>query len=139
MNDRKNPLDALQPQSTLLQPATQASGQDDEDTGSYQALLQYRGKGKNPRFRAIDREGRIYGFGYAYVIGWKYTPPDTLSIYTTAQMIVLTGRHLEKVEQALLKESVKQLREFDPKANMPLPPSDEPLIQKMTVQSQFPA
>jgi hypothetical protein len=43
---------------------------------------------------------------------WFYTPLETLSIQTTTHVFTLTGKGMEKIEQSLLREKVKELREF---------------------------
>lgn len=110
---------------------------EENDDGQYKALRQHMEKrGNAPRFRIIDRRGHIYGCGYAYLLGWFYTPPETLSIQTTTHVFTLTGKGLEKIEQSLLREKVKELREFHPGQDQS-PVSGEPIIERLTVTSRF--
>lgn len=121
------------PYPALVKPAPRSDDEQENEAANYQALIKHREKkGHTPRFRVIDRQGQIFGCGYAYLLGWLYTPPGTLSIYTTTHAFILTGKHLTTIEKALMRENVEQLREFNPKTDL-LPAEGEPLIEKMTV------
>lgn len=124
-----------QPYPALVKPEP-VETEENED-GRYRALVQHMEKrGNAPRFRIIDRRGHIYGCGYAYLLGWFYTPPETLSIQTTTHLFTLTGQNLDKIEQALLREKVKDLREFHPGQDQK-PEPNEPIITALTVTSRF--
>lgn len=109
----------------------------DNAEGTYQAMVIARGK-KSPRFHIITAKGHIVGCGYAYLLGWYYTPPDTLTIYTTTHQFTLTGEGMEQIERAFLREMVLQLREFN-KDNDQLAPDHQgkPIIRKLTMRSAF--
>lgn len=88
---------------------------EDPHTGDYRGLIEHRGKrGNTPRFRIIDRKGNSYGCGYAYLLGWYFTPPDTLTIYTTTHVFTLNGDHLQRVEDSLMREKIESLCAFNP-------------------------
>ncbi|MRS63110.1 hypothetical protein [Larkinella terrae] len=128
-----------QPYPTLVKPApnTEPDETDENEDGRYRALVQHMEKrGNAPRFRIIDRRGHIYGCGYAYLLGWFYTPPETLSIQTTTHVFTLTGKGLGKIEQSLLREKVKELREFHPGHDLE-PEPDQPIITALTISSPF--
>ena len=113
---------------------------DESDDGTYKALKQYRGK-KGARFHIIDHRGHIFGCGYAYLLGWYYSPPDTLSIYTTAQQFILSGEGMEIIEQAFLREAVMELREFNPQKDI-LPETKQgdtkpPIIRGIMIDTTF--
>ena len=123
----------------LVKPAPNAEPDetDENEDGRYRALVQHMEKrGSAPRFRIIDRRGHIYGCGYAYLLGWFYTPPETLSIQTTTHVFTLTGKGLEKIEQSLLREKVKELREFHPGQDQE-PDAGQPVINSLTISSRF--
>lgn len=113
---------------------------DESDDGTYKAMKQYRGK-KGTRFHIIDHRGHIYGCGYPYLLGWYYSPPATLSIFTTTQQFILNGEGMEIIEQALLREAVMELREFNPKSDiLPEPPQGDaklPVIRKIMIDTVF--
>jgi len=121
----------------LVKPAPNAEPDepDDNEEPGYHALVLHKEK-RAPRFRIIDRRGHIYGCGYAYLLGWFYTPPETLSIQTTTHVFTLTGKGLEKIEQSLLREKVKELREFHPGHDQK-PESGQPIITNLTISSPF--
>lgn len=124
-----------QPYPALVKPEP-AEAEESEENG-YRALVEHREKkGNSPRFRIIDRKGVIYGCGYAYLLGWLYSPPETLSIYTTTHSFILTGRGLDKIEAALMREKVKQLREFHLSQD-DMPGLGEPLIERLEISSRF--
>lgn len=128
-----------QPYPALVKPAPNAEPDETEENedGRYRALVQHMEKrGNAPRFRIIDRRGHIYGCGYAYLLGWFYTPPETLSIQTTTHVFTLTGKGLEKIEQSLLREKVKELREFHPGHDQE-PDAGQPIITGLTISSPF--
>lgn len=112
---------------------------DELDTadGSYQALINARGR-KSPRFHIITGKGHIIGCGYAYLLGWYYTPPDTLTIYTTTHQFTLSGEGMEIIERAFLREMVLQLREYNKETDTLAPDQKgKALIRKITVRSVF--
>lgn len=140
-NDKNELLRKYTRQSfpALVKPAPNAEPDETEETedNRYRALVEYREKrGNAPRFHIIDRQGRIYGCGYAYLLGWFYTPPETLSIQTTTHVFTLTGKNLHRVEQALLRERVKELREFHPHQDQE-PEAGQPVISALTIASPF--
>ncbi|GAB2517075.1 hypothetical protein [Spirosoma aerophilum] len=123
----------------LVKPAPNSEPNETEENedGQYRALVQHMEKrGNAPRFRIIDRRGHIYGCGYAYLLGWFYTPPETLSIQTTTHVFTLTGKGLEKIEQSLLREKVKELREFHPGQDQE-PDAGQPIITNLTVNTPW--
>lgn len=85
------------------------------EKAEYEGLTQYNKAGRNNRFRIIDKEGTSYGCGYAYLIGWVFTPPSMLTINTSTHICTIEGRGLEDIERALLDERVKDLRAYNPK------------------------
>jgi hypothetical protein len=128
-----------QPYPALVKPAPNAESDetDENPDGRYRALVQHMEKrGNAPRFRIIDRRGHIYGCGYAYLLGWLYTPPETLSIQTTTHVFTLTGKGLKIIEQSLLREKVKELQEFHPGQDQE-PEPGQPIITSLTISSPF--
>ena len=78
-----------QPYAALVKPAPNAEPDESDENADrrYHALVEYREKrGNAPRFRIIDWRGHIYG---GYLLGWFYTPPETLSIQTTTHVFTL--------------------------------------------------
>jgi len=109
---------------------------DEDDDQGYKALSEHREKKGNPRFRIILANGNSYGCGYAYMLGWFFEQPDTLTIYTTTHIFVLSGENLQRIERALLREKVNYLREYNPQLDT-RPPGGEPLIDKIGITSRF--
>lgn len=112
----------------------------DNADGSYDALINARGR-KSPRFHIVTSKGHIHGCGYAYLLGWYLTPPDTLTIYTTTHQFTLTGDGMDIIERAFLREMVLQLREYNPASDTLAPDHEgkgkKPIIRKITVRSMF--
>lgn len=136
MNDKKDLLEKYtrQPYPALVKPTAPAP---EPQEGEYKGLVKHIQKsGHNPRFRIIDRNGNIYGCGYAYLLGWFYTPPDTLTIQTTTHVFTLTGKSLKSIEEALLDEDMRELREYNP-AKHTMPADGEPVIEKLTINSPW--
>ena len=135
MNDKKPLLDKYttrQPFPALVKPTAPAV---ELEEGEYKGLVKHIQKsGHNPRFRIIDRNGNSYGCGYSYMLGWLYTPPDTLTIQTTTHLFTLTGKSLKNVEEALLDEDMKELREYNP-AKHTMPADGETIIEKITIKN----
>lgn len=113
-----------------------ADDSDEPEDGSYRALIKYRGRKSSPRFRIVDRRGVSYGCGYAYMLGWLYTPPDTLSIQTTTHLFTIGGTGMKVIEDALLREVVLELREFNPGQDT-APPNGEPMIDHLEIVDRF--
>lgn len=95
----------LQP-PTLQTPPTEKA--------DYEGLTTHSKAGRSNRFRIIDKEGTSYGCGYAYLIGWVFTPPSMLTINTSTHICTIEGRGLEEIERALMDEKVKDLRAYNP-------------------------
>lgn len=109
-----------------------ADDADEPADGSYRGLVKYRGRRLSPRFRIVSRQGISYGCGYAFMLGWLFTPPDTLSIQTTTHLFTIAGNGMQTIEDALLREVVMELREFDPGRDV-RPPEGEPIITHLEV------
>jgi hypothetical protein len=124
------PTKPKQPEQPLPEDA------DAPEDGSYRALIQYRGRKGSARFRIVDRRGVSYGCGYAYMLGWLFTPPDTLSIQTTTHLFTIGGTGLHLIENALLREMVMELREFNPGQDT-APPEGQPLITHLAIMDRF--
>lgn len=138
-NDRAKILERFtrQPYPALVKPTAEPDETEEADDGQYRALVQHMEKrGNAPRFHIIDRRGHIYGCGYAYLLGWFYTPPETLSIQTTTHVFTLTGRGLKIIERSLLREKVKELREFHPDQDQE-PEPGQPMITHLAISSPF--
>lgn len=121
----------------LVKPApdnTNETGEPEQDEASgYRALIEHREKkGNAPRFRIVDRNGQSHGCGYAYLLGWLYAPPDTLTLTTTTHVFVLSGKNLHRIENALMRERVKQLQEFRPDHDT-VPADGEPIITHLDI------
>lgn len=102
----------------------------------YAGLVEYSRSGRNPRFRLIDKKGNSYGSGYAYLMGWLFTPPDVLTIQTTTHVFTIEGKGLAEVERALMDEKVKELWEYNPKEHT-LPEGIKTVIEKIEVVNRF--
>ena len=124
------------PAKPILIERAPADDADEPSDGSYRALIQYRGRKSSPRFRIVNRLGVSYGCGYAYLLGWLYTPPDTLSIQTTTHLFTIAGTGMQTIENALLRELVLELREFNPDQDA-APPDGEPVILQLDVTNRF--
>jgi hypothetical protein len=110
---------------------------EESDEFGYRALVEHREKkGNAPRYRIIDRTGLSYGCGYAYLLGWLNSPSGTLSIYTTTHVFILDGKNLHRIEQALMREKVRELREFNPDQDEQ-PADGEPLIERLSVNNRL--
>lgn len=131
MIDNKNALNDLN-----RKPADPAADELDGRDGAYDALVKVRGR-KSARFHIITADGEIIGCGYAYLLGWKYTPENTLTIFTTTHQFTMIGTGMEEIERALLREVVYELREYNGKADQLRPGYDGPIIQKLTIRSAF--
>jgi hypothetical protein len=102
----------------------------------YRALVEHKQRGSNPRFRIVDRKGFSYGCGYAYLLGWLYSPPDLLTIQTTTQVFTIEGRNLERIELALMDEKIRELHEFNPELHNP-PEEGQPIIERLEVKNRW--
>jgi hypothetical protein len=102
----------------------------------YGGLIEYTGAKRNNRFRVIDKNGTSYGCGYAYLIGWVFTPPAMLTINTSTHICTLEGRGLEEIDRALLDEKVKELREYNPLKHT-LSEDTKTVIEKLEFISRF--
>lgn len=131
MIDNKNPINDL-----MRKPAEPGADELDGRDGAYDALVKVRGR-KSPRFHIITAEGHIIGCGYAYLLGWKYTPDGTLTIFTTTHQFILTGTGMEEIERALLREVLYELREYNEKEDRLRPGYTDPIIKKLTIRSVF--
>jgi hypothetical protein len=141
-NDKNDLLSKYgrKPYPVLVKPdskTTDPDDSDDQEESGYRALIEQREKkGSAPRFRIVTAKGQSYGCGYAYFLGWLYSPPDTLTLYTTTHIFILSGRNLQRIENALMRDKVKQLREFN-KSLDEMPLANEPLIESIEVTSRF--
>lgn len=138
-----NPLEKYtrKPYPALVKPggskAIEPDDPDDAEESGYRALIEQREKkGSAPRFRIVTRKGQSYGCGYAYLLGWLYSPPDTLTIYTTTHSFILSGKNLERIENAFMRDKVKQLREFNEGTDQK-PADGEPIITHLEVNSRL--
>lgn len=103
--------------------------------GEYQALVEQR-QGRTVRFKIVDRSEISYGSGYAFLLGWLFTPPDLLTIQTTTHSFTLEGRNLERIERALMDEKMRELYEYNPERHQP-PGEDDIIIEKLEIKSRF--
>ena len=90
----------VKPYAPLQHPAPQTPPTEKVE---YEGLTLHS-KGRSNRFRIIDKEGTSYGCGYAYLIGWVFTPPSMLTINTSTHICTIEGRGLEEIDRALLEE-----------------------------------
>lgn len=102
----------------------------------YQALVENTRAGRVARFRIIDAKGNSHGSGYAYLMGWLFTPPDVLTINTTTHIFTIEGRGLEEIERALMDEKMKELREYNP-ATHRLSGDEKTVIERLEVVNRF--
>lgn len=98
----------------------------------YRALVEQKQRGNNPRFRIVDRKGFSYGCGYAYLLGWLYSPPDLLTMQTTTHVFTIEGR----IELALMDEKIRELHEFSPERHT-RPEEGQPVIERLEVKSRW--
>jgi hypothetical protein len=119
-----------------FQPLQAPVAQKTTDIVEYEGLVEYSRSGRNPRFRIIDGSGNSYGSGYAYLMGWLFTPPDVLTIHTTTHVFTIEGKGLSEIERALMDEKVKELREYRPTTHT-LPEETKTIIEKIDVVSRF--
>lgn len=108
------------------------------ETAEYQALVENTRPGRMARFRIVDAKGNSYGSGYAYLMGWLYTPPDILVINTTTHIFTLEGQGLEEIERALMDEKVRELREYNPLTHK-LTGIERTVLERLEVQNRFEA
>jgi hypothetical protein len=106
------------------------------EKNEYQAFFRHDKAGRNNRFRIIDKNGTSYGCGYAYLIGWVFTPPAMLTINTSTHICTIEGRGLEEIDRALLDEKVKELREYNPLKHT-LSDDTKTVIEKLDFVSRF--
>jgi hypothetical protein len=111
-------------------------GLESDEPNRYEGMAEYSRPGRNPRFRIIDGKGNSYGSGYAYLMGWMFTPPDILTIQTTTHVFTIEGKGLAEIERALMDEKVKELREYNPKLYT-LPEEVKIVIKKIEITSRF--
>lgn len=117
-------------------PLQAPTGFESAETDRYEGMAEYSRPGRNPRFRIIDGKGISYGSGYAYLMGWMFTPPDILTIQTTTHVFTIEGKGLAEIERALMDEKVKELREYIPKIHI-LPEDAKIVIEKIEITSRF--
>lgn len=103
----------------------------------YRGLVEQKQRaGSNPRFRIIDRKGFSYGCGYAYLLGWLYSPPDLITIQTTTHVFSIEGQNLDKIELALMDEKLRELHEYSPERHN-APEEGEPLLERIAIKSRW--
>lgn len=83
------------------------------EKAEYQALIEHNNR-RSARFRIVDLRGVTYGSGYGFLMGWLFTPPSLLTLYTSSHIFTFEGRGLEAIERALMDEKVKELRVYNP-------------------------
>ncbi|MBL7814749.1 MAG: hypothetical protein JNL70_07060 [Saprospiraceae bacterium] len=88
---------------------------------------------RSSRFRIVDAKGSAYGSGYAYLLGWHYTPPNLLSLFTSSHIFHFEGRGLEAIERALLDEKVRELRVYSPERHL-LSEDTETILESLEVK-----
>lgn len=123
------PFAPLQPPTGKSEPAEKTE---------YEGLTEYTRAGRNNRFRVVDFNGTSYGFGYAYLVGWVFTPPAMLTLNTSTHICTIEGRGLEEIDRALLDEKVKELRAYYPALHT-LKEDTKTVIEKMEFVSRFEA
>lgn len=104
----------------------------------YQALTENTRPGRLARFRIIDGHGNSYGSGYAYLMGWLFTPPDVLVINTATHIFTIEGRGLEEIERSLMDEKLRELREYNPLTHK-LTGDEKTVIERLEVVNRFEA
>jgi hypothetical protein len=116
-----------------LQPPT---GQNEgAEKTEYEGLTEYTRAGRNNRFRIIDASGTSYGFGYAHLVSWIFTPPAMLTLNTSTHICTLEGKGLEEIDRALLDEKVKDLKVYNPQKHT-LKEGVKVVIEKIAFVSQ---
>lgn len=119
-----------------LQPPT---GQNEAaEKTEYEGLTEYTRAGRNNRFRIIDASGTSYGFGYAHLVGWVFTPPAMLTLNTSTHICTIEGKGLAEIDRALLDEKVKELRAYNPTFHT-LQEDTKTVIEKLEFVSRFDA
>lgn len=135
MSDEKTRENLLEKYGGKPYPPLQRPGSVKKAPGEYQALVEQR-QGRTARFKIVDRNEISHGSGYAYLLGWLYTPPDILCIQTTTHIITLEGKNLERIERALMDEKMRELYEYNPEIHNP-PGDDAAIIEKLEIKSRF--
>jgi hypothetical protein len=101
----------------------------------YEGIIEGKA-GRNNRFKIVDINGDSYGFGYAYLIGWVFTPPSMLTINTSTHICTIEGRGLEAIERALIDEKVRELRAYNPKTHT-LTGEEKAVIERLEIINRF--
>ena len=113
----------------LQEPTTDSTPRLIED---YQALEDSK-RGKLPRFRIVDKDGKSYGCSYNYLVDWVYDPKLSVLILTFSNnSFTIEGKKLGKIETYLMEEKVKTLREFNDNRHKK-PSIGEPVIESITI------
>ena len=136
MSDEKDPMSQyVRPQYPALKkdmPRLVEAGVEVETT--YQAIKEAR-RGTTPRFRLVMRTGEKHSFGYAYLLNWHYAPKTAmLTLQLTTHVIILMGKNLDRVDDLLMEEKIKELTEFDAEL-FPSPANDEAVITEIEINS----
>ena len=98
------------PYAPLQPPTPQKEGVEKTE---YQAMTE-TGNRRSTRFRIVDYKGVSFGSGYGFLLGWLFSPPSMLTLYTSTNIFAFEGRGLEDIERALMDEKVKELRVYNP-------------------------
>lgn len=117
-------------------PMEKREGAQVKEKEAYKAFTEYSRPGRNARFKIVDGKGHSYGCGYAHLIGWLFTPPDLLTIFTTTHTYTLEGSGLEEIERVLMEEKVKEICQFNDSVHLP---ATDPkcLITYIDVKNRF--
>lgn len=102
----------------------------------YAAVKEVR-NGKTPRFRIVTKTGQRYSFGYAYLLNWHFSPTESiLTLHLTTHVIIITGSHLDKIDDLLMDEKIKELYEFNDNDYLP-PASNDTVIEEIEISSPW--
>ena len=102
-----------------------------KDKDKYSAFEEFKGR-KSPRFRIVDLDGKSYGCSYAHLIEWVFHPPALLTLTTASRVFNIQGKHLDRIEQLLMEEKIKELHVFNTQKHK-APPPKKPLIESLEV------
>jgi hypothetical protein len=100
----------------------------------YTAFEEFKGR-KSARFRIVDADGKSYGCSYAHLLDWVFSPPTLLTITTATRIFTFKGKRLERIEQLLMEDKIKELFVYDNGRFKP-PSGNKPFIEELTITEQ---
>ena len=97
----------------------------------YKAIEETKGK-RLAYFVIVDADGENYGFNYAHLTRWNFSPPSLMSLMISGDIITLEGQNLGQIQRLLIEGKIRTLRVFNGRDKKP--DRGQPIIEKLTIE-----